>query len=138
MPYAVWIEVSDPDPGTTAEVAQTQRPKLIMELIRAGWETPAIDDDREDDEEVRRGSCHSPAPHSSGLQPSPAARRHLDLRYRYALSRADTRRHASQQAEDVGSFSGRRLAYGQAGRVAWTVGQQGVQQRQPDSCRVRA
>lgn len=50
MPYAVWIEVSDPDPGTADEVAQAQRPELIMELIQAGWETPGIDDDREDDE----------------------------------------------------------------------------------------
>jgi hypothetical protein len=49
----VWIEVSDPDPGTADEVAQAQRPELIMELIQAGWETPVSDDEFEDNGEVR-------------------------------------------------------------------------------------
>lgn len=47
MPYAVWVEISNPDPGTSGEVAQAQRPELIMELIEAGWEIPT---DVEDDE----------------------------------------------------------------------------------------
>lgn len=62
MPYAVWIDVSDPDPGVADEVARAQRPQLILELIEAGWTGPGIDDDDEDrpsvaedddDEEVR-------------------------------------------------------------------------------------
>ncbi|MEU3642961.1 hypothetical protein AB0E59_06205 [Lentzea sp. NPDC034063] len=47
MPYAVWVEISDPDPGTSDEVTQAQRPELIMEIIEAGWEIPT---DHADDE----------------------------------------------------------------------------------------
>lgn len=41
MPYAVWIDVVDPDPRRSDEVTLAQRPELIMGLIEAGWDGPA-------------------------------------------------------------------------------------------------
>ncbi len=35
MPYAVWIELIDPDPRSADEMTQAQRPQLILELIQA-------------------------------------------------------------------------------------------------------
>ncbi|MCR6488367.1 hypothetical protein M8542_36610 [Amycolatopsis sp. OK19-0408] len=51
MPYAVWLEMTAPAPIDDA-AAVAQLPGLIVDLLKAGWDVPAVprlDDDVEDD-----------------------------------------------------------------------------------------
>ncbi|XVV07254.1 hypothetical protein ACQPW3_18475 [Actinosynnema sp. CA-248983] len=47
MPYAVWIELSDPDPPGSDDVAHARRPDLVLELIEAGGaaDGPLLEED---------------------------------------------------------------------------------------------
>lgn len=45
MPYAVWIELADPDPTLSDEVARAQRPQLILALIESGGDAEPDEDD---------------------------------------------------------------------------------------------
>lgn len=49
MPYAVWIELSDPDPPGPDDVAHARRPDLVLELIEAGGsgDGPVLDGEDE-------------------------------------------------------------------------------------------
>ncbi len=50
MPYAVWLEMTAPEPITDAAAA-AQLPGLIVDLLKAGWDVPAVSWlDDEDDE----------------------------------------------------------------------------------------
>lgn len=49
MPYAVWLELSAPEPVSDAAAA-AQLPDLIVELLKAGWDVPMVPSlDDEDD-----------------------------------------------------------------------------------------
>ncbi len=49
MPYAVWLELTAPEPITDAAAAE-QLPGLIVDLLKAGWDVPAVTwlDDEDD------------------------------------------------------------------------------------------
>ncbi|MFI9814207.1 hypothetical protein [Saccharothrix variisporea] len=51
MPYAVWIELSDPDPPGSDDLVHARRPALVLELIEAGGsvEGPVLDPDDDED-----------------------------------------------------------------------------------------
>ncbi|MGW3964231.1 hypothetical protein ACWED2_30755 [Amycolatopsis sp. NPDC005003] len=53
MPYAVWLEMTAPEPITDAAAA-AQLPGLIVELLETGWEVPAVPwlDDEDDNPAV--------------------------------------------------------------------------------------
>jgi hypothetical protein len=39
VPYEVWIDLTDPAPQDSPDIAREQRPDAILELIEAGWES---------------------------------------------------------------------------------------------------
>ena len=41
MPYAVWLEMTAPEP-ITDPAAAAQLPGLIIDLLEVGWEVPAV------------------------------------------------------------------------------------------------
>ena len=53
MPYLVWIDLSGPESEEDDELAGSQVPELVLELIEGGWEVtaPVLDDDEEEDED---------------------------------------------------------------------------------------
>lgn len=49
MPYAVWLELTAPEPVSDAAAVE-QLPDLIVELLKAGWDVPAVPSIEDEDD----------------------------------------------------------------------------------------
>ncbi|MBE8523329.1 hypothetical protein ILP97_38570 [Amycolatopsis sp. H6(2020)] len=113
MPYAVWLEMTAPEPITDAAAA-AQLPGLIADLLEAGWEVPAVPwlDDEDDEPAV----AEDDEPGDPGL---------LDMRvvgYRDgAMIGLAVDTDVLEVATTIGASLGRHLADAAPALLGWTT-----------------